>query len=175
MSSFSTAYIVAPNVPAGTATLIPNPTKLNGTDPIIDLIPQIIKNEATPTPVALSNTIGSTTTLYTAPSGVSAGTYLVSANFRFETTSGSWSASEAMICDIANTDAVGLVTLPVVTLRPGYVSYFPSATEPINLTVTGLLELSSSGTITCRVTRAGAGITSNKTGAINSLTVQKIA
>jgi len=174
MSSSSTAYVVAPNISA-TTPYIPEQTQLNGTGPIIDLIPQIIRNVATPTPVALENVVGSTTILYTAPSSVDVGTYLVSANFRLETTSGSWSTNEAMVCDIANTNAVGLITIPVVTLRPAYVSYFPGATEPIYLNVTGLLELSVAGTIACRVTRSGAGITSNKTGGINSLTVQRIA
>ena len=174
MSSSSTAYIVAPNVPAGTATLIPNPTKLNGTDPIIDLIPQIIKNEASPTGVALG-TIPGITIVYTNPSSVSAGTYLVSANFILETTSGSWSSAEAIVLDISTTAGTGVVSNPKISVQPAYFSYFPAATENISATVTGLLELNASAFINCRVTRAGAGITTNKTGAVFNLTVQKIA
>jgi hypothetical protein len=174
MSSSSLAYIVAPNVPAGTATLIPNPTKLNGTDPLIDLIPQILVNAENPTGVALG-TIPGSTIVYTSANSVSAGTYRVEANFILETTSGSWSSSEAMLLSIATTSNTGVVTSPELSVQPDYFAYFPSATETIFATVSGLLELNASAFPNCLVTRAGAGITTDKTGAIISFTIQKIA
>jgi hypothetical protein len=174
MSSFSTAYVVAPNISAATP-YIPSPTQLNGAGPIVDLIPQIIRNVNTPTGVALDITPGSTTIVYTAPSSVSAGTYLVAANFSLTAgSSSSWSSSEAIICDIATTDVVGVITIPVVTVQPAYFSYFPALSQPVYLRVEGLLQADSGGTICCRVTRAGTGISANKFGDVFNLTVQKI-
>ena len=174
MSSSSIAYIVAPNVPAGTATLIPNPTKLNGVDPLIDLIPQILVNAETPTPVALGSIPGDTV-IYTSGSSVSAGTYRVEANFHLETTSATWQTSEALLLSIRTTANTGVVTSPELSIQPDYFAYFPSVTEDIFATVSGLLELNATAFPNCTVTRGGSSITANKTGAITSFTIQKIA
>lgn len=173
MSSSSFAYIVAPNTSA-TTPYIPSQTQLNGTGPYVDLVPQIIVNAENPTGVALGNIAGSTI-VYTSANSVSAGTYRVEANFILETTSGSWSSSEAMLLTIATTSNTGVVTNPELSIQPDYFSYFPSATETIFATVSGLLELNATAFPNCLVTRAGGGITTNKTGAIISFTIQKIA
>lgn len=173
MSSSSIAYIVAPNVPAGTATLIPNPTRLNGTGPLVDLVPQILVNTESPTTVALGSIPGDTV-IYTSANSVGAGIYRVEANFRLKTTSTTWQASEALLLAIRTTANTGLVSNPELSVQPDYFAYFPSATEDIFATVSGLLELNATAVPNCIVTRGGA-VSANKTGAISSFTIQKIA
>lgn len=173
MSSSSTAYIVAPNTSA-TTPYIPNPTQLNGTGALVDLVPQIIVNSENPTPVALGSIAGDTI-IYTSATSLSAGTYRVEANFRLATTSATWLTSEAIILSIGTTALTGLVTNPELSLQPDYFNYFPDAAETIFATVSGLLQLNATAFPNCVVTRGGGGISANKTGAITSFTIQKIA
>ena len=175
MSSSSTSYIVAPNSTVNQTPYIPSQTQLNGTGPIVDLVPQILRNVNSPSGVALSNVSVSTTTVFTSPSFVgSAGTYLVSANFSLGIEGGvSWTSSEAIVLTVSMTGG-GVQNRPAVTLQPAYFSQFPAVNQPINITVTGLIETTISGNITCNVSRFGTPST-NKTGDIFSLTVQKIA
>jgi len=175
MSSSSTSYIVAPNSTVDTTPYIPSQTQLNGTGPIVDLVPQIIRNVNSPGGVALNNSPSTTTVVYTSPSSVgSAGTYLVSANFVLSIQGGiSWTNGEAIVLTVSMTGG-GVQNRPALTLQPSYFSQFPAVNQPINATVTGLIETTISGQITCNVSRFGT-LSTDKFGDIFSLTVQKIA
>ena len=174
MSSSSIAYIVAPNNTINYTPYIPDPTQLNGGGPYVDLVPKILVNTESPTPVALGNIPGDTV-IYTSGSSVGAGTYRVEANFILKTTSATWQTSEALLLSIRTTSNTGVVTSPELSVQPDYFAYFPSATEDIFATVSGLLELNATAFPNCTVTRGGGGISANKTGAITSFTIQKIA
>jgi hypothetical protein len=174
MSSSSVAYIVAPNTATGGTSTIPNPTQLNGTGALVDLVPQIIRNQISATSVLLDNTANSTTTVYTSPSAVSGpGTYLVSANFLIDIAGTSWTNAEAILLSISMTGG-GVSTTPFITLQPSYFSQFPATNQPVAATVTGLLTTTIAGQIICRVSRFGTP-SANKYGGIFSLTCQKIA
>jgi hypothetical protein len=174
MSSSSTSYIVAPNSTVNLTPYIPEQTQLNGTGPLLDLIPQIISNLPTPVAVPLFNVPG-ITAVFTSLSSVVAGIYMVQANFLLETTSGSWSSAEQITLSVATDSLTGFVNGPEITMQPAYFSLASAATQPIYATVTGLLELNATAFINCLVTRSGGGITTNKTGALVSLTAQRIA
>lgn len=173
MSSSSYAYVVAPNTSA-TTPYIPSQTQLNGTGPLVDLVPQILVNTESPTPVALGSIPGDTA-VYTSPTSFSAGTYRVEANFQLKTTSATWQTSEALILSIRTDANTGLVSNPELSVQPDYFAYFPSATEDIFATVSGLLQINATASPNCIVTRGGGSISANKTGAISSFTIQKIA
>jgi hypothetical protein len=68
----------------------------------------------------------------------------------------------------------GVGKRPSLTLQPAYFSQFPATNQPIDITVTGLIETTIAGQITCNVSRFGTPST-NKYGGIYSLTYQKIA
>jgi len=174
MSSYSTAYIVAPNNTVNYTPYIPDPTQLNGGGPYVDLVPKILVNTESPTPVALGNIPGDTA-VYTSATKVGPGTYRVEANFILKTTGATWQTSEALLLSIRTDANTGVVTSPELSVQPDYFAYFPSVTEDIFATVSGLLELNTEAFPNCVVTRGGGSITADKTGAITSFTIQKIA
>jgi hypothetical protein len=173
MSSSSFSYVVAPNTSA-TTPYIPEQTQLNGTGPLVDLVPQILVNAENPTGIALG-TIPGSTVVYTSANSVSAGTYRVEANFILQSPTGSaWDASEAMLLTIATTANTGVVTNPEMSMQTAEF-FFVDANLTIFATVSGLLQLNATAFPNCLVTRGGANISTNKTGAIISFTIQKIA
>ena len=174
MSSFSTAYVVAPNRRVDTTPYIPEETQLNDTGPIIDLIPQVIYSGA-PTYFPLSNTPGSTTIIFTDIMLRDAGTYAVTVNYSIL---GNflvpWINSEVMVLDVCTTDTENVIAIPNVTLQPNYVNNFVSGDDEIDIGLTGLVELTGPAFLNARVTRYGS-LSTGRQGGLYSMTVQKIA
>ena len=174
MSSSSTSYIVAPNSTVNLTPYIPEQTQLNGTGPIVDLIPQIILCTDSPSFSALSMTAGITDILYTDTTLRTAGTYAVVANYQFRTSSAGWQSSETMTLDICTTATTNVTIIPVLTLQPNYFNDFTTATDDLRITLVGLVTLTGPAYLNARVSRAGS-LSANKSGAIQSFTAQKIA
>lgn len=174
MSSSSTSYIVAPNSTVSLTPYIPEQTQLNGTGPLVDLIPQIIVCTDNPSFSALSNLPGTTNILYTDPTLRQAGTYMVMANYVFKTDLAAWSNAETMILDICTTATTNITILPNLTLQPNYFNDFNSMTDELELAIVGLVVLTGPAYLNARATRAGLP-SANKSGAIQSFTAQKIA
>jgi hypothetical protein len=164
---------VNPNWLGVTPAFIPSQTQLNGTGALVDIVPRIFKNLNAPTGegVALSNTDGASTTVYTSPS-VEAGTYQVSVSFEIENdgTVVGWSNAEQMLLSISST---GITTRPLLSLQPAYFNQFNAANDPIYITLTGLVT-TTGGTLLCNVIRYGVPST-NKQGSVYCFTAQKIA
>jgi len=174
MSSSSTSYIVAPNSTVDTTPYIPNQTQLNGTGPLVDLVPQIILATTTPSFYALSNISGTTNILYTDPTQRPAGTYAVVANYVFKTELAGWSNAETMVLDISTTGTANVTLTPNLTLQPNYFNDFVGATDELELAIVGLIILTGPAYINARAVRNGT-LSANKVGGIQCFTVQKIA
>jgi hypothetical protein len=175
MSSFSTAYVVAPTRIINTSPYIPEETQLNDTGAVVDLIPQIIYSGA-PSYFPLSNTPGSTTIIFTDITLRGAGTYLVTVNYSIL---GNflvpWVNSETMVLDVCTTDTENVVAIPNVTLQPAYVNNFTSfSNDDIIVSLKGNIELTGPAFLNARVTRYGS-LSANRQGGLYSMSVQKIA
>jgi hypothetical protein len=174
MSSSSTSYIVAPNSTVNLTPYIPEQTQLDGTGPIIDLIPQIIVCTATPAFLPLSDLPGTINIAYTDPVSRDAGTYMVMATYAFKTELAGWSNAETMTLDICTTGTTNVTILPVLTLQPNYFNNFSAITDDIRITLVGLVVLTGPAFLNARSQRNGTP-SANKVGGIQSFTVQKIA
>jgi len=174
MSSSSTSYVVAPNSTVDTTPYIPSQTQLNGTGPLVDLVPQIILATTTPSFYPLSNTAGITNILYTDPTLRPAGTYAVVANYAFKTELAGWSNAETMVLDISTTGTTNVSLTPNLTLQPNYFNDFVGATDELELAIVGLIILTGPAYINARAVRNGTP-SQNKVGGIQCFTVQKIA
>lgn len=174
MSSSSTSYIVAPNSTVNTTPYIPSQTQLNGTGPLVDLVPQVIVCNPSPTYIGLSTTPGITDILYTDPTLREAGTYAVMANYVFQTTGAAWQSSETMILDICTTATTNVTVIPNLTLQPNYFNDFNSVGRELELAIVGLVILTGPAYLNARVSRVGS-LSANKVGGIQSFTAQKIA
>jgi hypothetical protein len=174
MSSSSTSYIVAPNSTVNTTPYIPEQTQLNGTGPLVDLIPQVIVCTDNPSFSALSMVAGTTDILYTDTTLRTAGTYAVVANYLFRTSGAGWSNSETFQLDICTTGTTNVTVIPNLTLQPNYFNDFNSATDELELAIVGLIILTGPAYLNARASRAGV-LSANKSGAIQSFTAQKIA
>lgn len=174
MSSSSTSYIVAPNSTVNTTPYIPSETQLNGTGPFVDLVPQVIVCTPSPSLSPLSMLAGTTDILYTAPTLRGAGTYMVMANYVFNTSGAGWSNSETMILDICTTGTTNISVLPNLTLQPNYFNDFNSVPDELELALVGLVILTGPAYLNARVSRQGS-LSANKSGGIQSFTAQKIA
>jgi hypothetical protein len=174
MSSSSTSYIVAPNSTVNLTPYIPEQTQLNGTGPLVDLIPQIIVCTTTPSFSALSNLPGSINVLYTDPTLREAGTYAVVATYLFKTDSAPWANAETMTLDICTTATTNVTVTPVLTLQPNYFNDFTTMVDDLRITLVGLVVLTGPAYLNARASRNGTP-SANKSGAIQSFTAQKIA
>jgi len=174
MSSLSASYVVAPNSTVDTTPYIPEQTQLNGTGPVIDLIPQIILSTTTPSYYPLSNLPGTINILYTDTTLREAGTYMVMATYLFKTELAAWSNSETMTLDICTTATANISILPVLTLQPNYFNDFTAMTDDIRITLVGLVVLTGPAYLNARASRNGTP-SANKVGGIQSFTAQKIA
>ena len=174
MSSSSTSYIVAPNSTVNLTPYIPEQTQLNGTGPLVDLIPQIILCTTTPSFYPLSNLPGTINILYTDPTLREAGTYAVMATYWFKTELAAWSNSETMSLDICTTATANISIIPNLTLQPNYFNDFTTATDDLRITLVGLVTLTGPAYLNARASRNGSP-SANKVGSIQSFTAQKIA
>lgn len=176
MSSSSTAYIVAPNSATGTSSTIPSPTQLNGAGALVDLVPTILTKGAGGSSVPLSNTSGVYTTLFTFPSALAPGTYIINYNLECQTgtpTATNWNTNEYVYTEVYTSTSFPADWSAVASFTPYYQSYNPP-TGGVFFPVSGFLELSSTLTPIIRIGRQGT-LSTSKTGLIIFASVQKIA
>ena len=149
-----------------------NTVTINGTT--VDIVPRIFTNLLTPVVggVALSNTENTITTIFTSPS-VEAGTYQVSVAYEIDNdgTVVVWNTAEQVLLNISGT---GITTRPLLNFQPAYVNQTALTSDPIYITMTGLVTTTTGGPLTCNIQRTGT-LSTNKQGSVYSMTVQKIA
>jgi hypothetical protein len=162
MSSSSVAYVVAPNSSA-TTPYIPSPTQLNGTGPLVDLVPTVY--DITNSPISLNDT--GTTTLWTSPT-LAIGVYQVNAAAQFYVGGiPSWQTNESFTLYIGTP----FYNSAIISCQPFYQADNGSF---VYVTMSGLIKLTSAQTVSLIINRSATG-SANKLGDVTSLTLQKIA
>lgn len=164
-----------PNWLGDIPALIPSQTQLNGSGAFVDIVPRIFTNQSPPiggAGVALSNTEGTATTIYTSPS-VEAGTYQVSVSYEIDNdgTVVVWNTAEQVLLSIGGS---GVTVRPLLNFQPAYVNQTTAANDVIYITMTGLVVTTAAGTLTCNVQRYGT-LSTNKQAVVYCFTAQKIA
>jgi len=163
MSSFSPAYVVAPNS-SSTTPFIPSPTQLNGTGALVDLVPTVY--DITNSPISLNDT--GTTTLWTSPTTLAIGVYSVNVTAQFYVGGiPSWQSSESFTLYIGTP----FYNSAIISCQPFYQADNGSF---VYVTMTGLIKLTSAQTVSLIINRSATG-SANKLGDVTSLTLQKIA
>jgi hypothetical protein len=139
----------------------------------VDVVPRIFVNVLPPVTeaVALSNTENTITTVFTSPS-VEAGTYQVVVGYEIDNdgTVVLWNTAEQVLLNVSGT---AVTTRPLLNFQPAYVNQTAITTDPIYITLTGLVT-TTGGTLTCNIQRTGT-LSTNKQGTVYCMTVQKIA
>jgi len=170
MSSFTNAYIVAPNSSA-TTPYIPSPTQLNGTGALVDLVPTILTKGSSSVSLPVSN---ATTTIYTFPSALAEGTYLISYNLQLLRDGGgaNWNTNEYASTGIYTSTGFPADYSAIATFQPYYqTSLAPSG--DVFFPVSGFLQLTSTQTPIITVTRNGTQ-SANKSAAVIFVSYQKV-
>jgi hypothetical protein len=170
MSSSSTAYIVAPNSSA-TTPYIPSPTQLNGTGALVDLVPTIITKGTSYISIPQS---GATVTLYTFPSALAAGTYLITYNLELVIDAGgaNWNTNEQCYTEVYTSSSFPADWSAIATFQP----YYQTNLVPnggVFVTVSGFFQLTSTQTPIIRFARNGTP-SANKSASINFVSCQKV-
>lgn len=175
MSSSSYAYIVSPNdpPPAG-LTEIPSPTQLNGTGPLVDLVPRVL-SKGDNTTIALSNTPAAFTTLYTFPEALEAGTYII--NYTLECSTGSptntnWNTDEYIYTETFTSTSFPADWSCIASFQPYYQSFLPPQAG-VFFGVSGFIQLNSTLTPIIRIARNGT-LSASKFAAVIFVSCQKV-
>jgi hypothetical protein len=170
MSSFTNAYIVAPNSSVSTP-IIPSPTQLNGTGALVDLVPTIITKGSSIVSLPVSN---ATTTIYTFPSALAAGTYLITYNLQLLRDGGgaNWNTNEYAYTEVYTSSGFPADYSAIATFQPYYQTNLAPGGD-VFFPVSGFIQLTSTQTPIITVTRNGTQ-SANKSAAVFFVSCQKV-
>lgn len=171
MSSSSTAYIVAPNSSVNTTPYIPSPTQLNGTGALVDLVPRIITKGTSAVSLPVSN---ATTTIYTFPAALAAGTYLITYNLQLLRDAGgaNWNTNEYAYTEVYTSSGFPADYSAIATFQPYYQTNLAPDGD-VFFPVSGFIQLTSTQTPIISVTRNGTQ-SANKSAAVFFVSCQKV-
>jgi len=170
MSSSSFSYIVAPNSSV-TTPIVPSPTQLNGAGALVDLVPTIITKGSSIVSLPVSN---ATTTIYTFPSALAAGTYLITYNLQLLRDAGgaNWNTNEYAYTEVYTSSGFPADYSAIATFQPYYQTNLAPGGD-VFFPVSGFLQLTSTQTPIITVTRNGTQ-SANKSAAVFFVSCQKV-
>jgi hypothetical protein len=170
MSSSSVAYIVAPNS-STTTPMIPSPTQLNGAGALVDLVPTILTKGSSIVSLPVSN---ATTTIYTFPAALVAGTYLITYNLQLSRDGGgaNWNTNEYAYTEVYTSSGFPADYSAIATFQPYYQTNLAPGGD-VFVPVSGFIQLTSTQTPIISVTRNGTQ-SANKSAAVFFVSCQKV-